>query len=98
MTVAPFPSAVPITENDLSPEFSDDALALEFTTRHAHELRYVAKWAKWLRWDGDRWQFEDTLAAFDMARAVARDFANACNDPGDTPKIDSGGKVAAIER
>jgi hypothetical protein len=38
----PFPA--PVTSDDLSPEFSDDALALEFTARHAHELRYVAKW------------------------------------------------------
>jgi hypothetical protein len=37
-----------VTEPDLSPEFSDDALALEFTQRHKHELRYVAKWGAWL--------------------------------------------------
>src|SRR5436190_7342983 len=98
MTVAPFPSAVPITENDLAPEFSDDALALEFTERHAHELRYVAKWGTWLHWDRTRWKFEDTLKAFDLARAVAREFANACADDRTKPKIASAKTVAAVER
>ena len=37
------------------PEFSDDALALEFTRRHGEDLRYVAPWGKWLRFDGKRW-------------------------------------------
>src|ERR1700693_264892 len=37
-----FPAPEPITEDDLSPEYSDDALALEFTARHKDKLRYVA--------------------------------------------------------
>ncbi len=37
MTVMPFPAAEPV---ELSPEFSEDALALEFSARHGHELRY----------------------------------------------------------
>ena len=41
MTVMPFPTAEPVI---LSPEFSEDALALEFSARHKHELRYVKKW------------------------------------------------------
>ena len=61
MSVTPFAAAVPVTEADLSPEFSDDALALEFTERHKGGLRYVAKWGTWLYWDGTRWKFEDTL-------------------------------------
>ena len=44
MTVMPFPAAEPV---ELSPEFSEDALALEFSVRHEHELRYVAKWGAW---------------------------------------------------
>jgi P4 family phage/plasmid primase-like protien len=87
-----------VTEGDLSPKLSDDALALEFTERHACELRYVAKWGSWLYWDGSRWKFEDTLKASDLARVVARDFANACTDNKTKPKIASAVKVAAIER
>ena len=97
MTVMQFPTAEPIDAADLSPEFSDDALALEFSARHGNVLRYVADWA-WLRWDGARWIFEKTLAAFDMARAVARDFANACPRESDKQKIASAKTVAAIER
>src|SRR5215471_3079228 len=76
---------------------SEDALALEFTKRHAGELRYVAKWGAWLFWDGTRWKFEDTLKAFDMARLVARDAARAC--PSDKKDVVASAKsVAAIER
>jgi putative DNA primase/helicase len=98
MTVTPFPVPVPMTEADLSPEFSDDALALEFTSRHADELHFVAQWGAWLYWTGARWEFERTLKAFDLARAVAREFANACNAPDDKPKIASAKTVSAIER
>lgn len=98
MTVTPFPGATPVTEDDLSPEYSDDALALEFSSRHAGELRYCHQWGTWLQWDGTRWKFEKTLKTFDMARSVAREFANACNEPDAAPKIASAGKVAAIER
>jgi len=83
---------------DLSPEFSDDALALEFTERHKREFRYVAKWGTWLNWDGTRWKFEDTLKAIDLARAVARYFANHCSRSIDAPKIASAKTVAAIEK
>ena len=38
MTVMPFPAAEPV---ELSPEFSQDVLALEFFARHRRELRYV---------------------------------------------------------
>lgn len=97
MTVIPFPPADPVI---LSPEFSEDALALEFSARHKHELRYVAKWGSWLLWDGARWRFEDTYRAFDMARAVARDFANACDKDGGAAakKVGSASTVAAIEK
>src|SRR5690348_2969764 len=38
------------------PEFSDEALALEFSGRHADELRFVADWGRWLTWTGRHWQ------------------------------------------
>jgi putative DNA primase/helicase len=97
VSVTPFPAAVPVTPAGLSPEFSDDALALEFTARHAYELRYVAKWGSWLVWDGTRWKFEDTLKAIDLARAVARDFANASGGR-DKKAIASAKTVGAIEK
>ena len=95
-TVTPFPGAVPVTEDDLSPEYSDDALALEFSSRHVDELRYCHQWGTWLHWDGTRWKFEKTLKTFDMARSLARQFANACNNFDLAPIIASAGKVAAL--
>ena len=66
-------------EKDASPPsaFSDDLLALRFAERHAGDLRYVAKWGKWLFWTGTHWQFDDTLRAFDLAREICRQAA-AC--------------------
>jgi putative DNA primase/helicase len=52
---------------------TEDALALEFTRRHAHELRYCAAWGRWMLWNGERWVQETTLRAFDLARTVVRD-------------------------
>ena len=89
-------------EQETSPPFSDDWLALRFTAKYENELRYVAQWGKWLRWDGARWDLEKTLAAYDLARAVARAYAAMCNgddDDGTNPtKIASAAAVAAIER
>lgn len=84
--------------DELPQQFSDDALALAFSDRYANEMRFVAKWNKWLRWDGMRWVFDETLHVFDLARSVAREYAEFCGKPDDQPKIASAGKVAAIER
>ena len=50
------------------PAFSDEALALRFAERHERDLRYVAAWGRWIRYDGKRWAFDDTMLAFDLAR------------------------------
>src|SRR5262249_41436064 len=67
------------------------------TNRHEHELRYVAPWGMWLLWDATRWKEERTLKAFDLARALARDFASTLK-PEDRSSITSATTVAAIER
>src|SRR5215467_11845877 len=38
-------------EADVQP-FTEEALALLFAERYAHELRFVSAWGKWLRWNG----------------------------------------------
>ena len=63
------------------PAFSDDALALRFADKHADDLRYVAMWNKWLSWTGTHWRFDETLSAFDRARAICRAAAAECNKP-----------------
>lgn len=62
-------------EDALPPGVSDDELAQCFTRRHGHELRYVAKWATWLRWDGVRWARDEKRSVFDLARQVCRQAA-----------------------
>ena len=78
--------------------FSDDALALHFAAENKDRLRYVAAWGRWLRWDGTRWRFDDTLVAIDLARRVCRDEAAKCNNSKVAKAVASGATVAAVER
>jgi putative DNA primase/helicase len=80
------------------PDFSDEMLALRFAEQHAGDLRYVAAWSKWMIWDGRRWQFDDTLMAFDLARKVCRAAATGCNKPRAASVLASAKTVAAVER
>lgn len=80
------------------PAFSDEALALRFSERHADDLRYVAAWGRWLRWDGTCWRFDDSLHAFDLARRICREAAAECNQPKVAVAIASAKTVAAVER
>lgn len=87
---------------DRPPQYADEALALRFTARHEHDLRYVNLWGRWLRWDGRRWRADETLEAFDLARAIARE-ASAEVLSRDGPiklaaAVASAKTVAAIER
>lgn len=64
--------ATPQTADARPPEFSDEALALRFAAKYSDELRYVAAWGKWFLWRGTHWKPDDTLRAFDLARAICR--------------------------
>jgi putative DNA primase/helicase len=75
---------------------SEDALALIFADRYADELRYVAMWGKWLRYDGTCWHFDDTLHVFDMVRDVCREAALSAGKY--SPITPSAKTVAAVER
>ena len=79
------------------PLHSDDALALEFTNRHKADLRYVAAWGRWLIWDGWRWDFDETVNVFDLARAVCREAAAECNKAGSARILASAKTRAAVE-
>jgi putative DNA primase/helicase len=80
------------------PVFSDEALALRFAERHSSDLRFVAAWNRWLRWDGGRWRFDVTLRAYDLARAICREAASECNKPKIAAAIASAKTVTAVER
>jgi putative DNA primase/helicase len=82
-----------------SPAFSDDSLAQRFADRHADDLRFVASWGQWFRYDGTRWRQDDTLHAFDLARRVCREASAECNGkPGEKTALASAKTVAAVER
>ncbi|MDF2973509.1 MAG: hypothetical protein K0R61_3959 [Microvirga sp.] len=85
-------------EEPRPPAFTDEALALRFADRHESDLRYVAAWGRWLRYDGRRWQFDETLHAFDLARRVCRQAAGECKKARVAGAIASAKTVAAVER
>ena len=79
-------------------ECDEDALALRFADLHASRLRYVAAWGRWLQWTGTHWKPDETLAAFDLARPIARAAADLANRSTKADAIRSGKTIAQIER
>jgi len=94
---APLPDAE-ATAEAIPPEYTDEALALRFTATHRDRLRYVAAWGRWLVWDGTVWRFDDTMQAFDLARAICRQAAAECDNSRLAAAIASAKTVAAVER
>jgi putative DNA primase/helicase len=78
------------------PPTAEDAIALLFAERHALELRHVATWGWWLSYDGALWTRDDTLHAFDRARAICREIAADCERSAGA--VASAKTVAAVER
>ena len=60
---------------ELAPAFSEEDLALRFSRLHMDELRFVAKWGQWYRYDGQRWKPDDTRKTFSLARELCRNVA-----------------------
>jgi putative DNA primase/helicase len=81
------------------PRFSEDALALRFSELYADELRYVARWAQWLRWDGTRWAEDTTLNVYDLAREICREASAQCgeNEKATATRLASKSTRAAVE-
>jgi phage/plasmid-associated DNA primase len=70
----------PIDMADAISAFCDEGLALQFSGRHARDLRYVAAWGKWFKWTGKEWKRDDTLLALDLARDLCRYIARLTPD------------------
>ncbi len=73
-------------------------LALRFAHRHEGDLRFVAKFGRWLKWDKTRWRFDDTMAAFNLVRTLCRKVAGECNKESTRAVLASAKTVAACER
>jgi putative DNA primase/helicase len=84
----------------LPPRFSEEALALRFSRQYADELRYVARWGRWMHWSGTRWVEDDTLRVCDLARGICRAASAECgdNEKAIAARLASKGTSAAIER
>ena len=61
------------------PEFSDEALALEFAEKHLADLRFVAAWSRWMIFVDGCWKADDTRCAFTLRGRCRR----AAADVGD---------------
>jgi len=79
------PKVVAGTQVQRDPDFIDEELpirygenssAQRFARKHAHELRFVNTWGKWMHWDGRRWVHESTILAFDLIREVCDEIAH----------------------
>lgn len=81
-----------------APAFTDEALALVFASQQQHQLRYCAAWGRWLNWRDGCWKIDETLLAFNLARAVCRDAAAECNKDRTASILASAKTVAAVER
>jgi len=98
-SISRYPPAEREQEDEpVPPGFTDDALALKFTSKYADDWRYVAPWGHWLHWDGARWLRETTLKAFDLARRVCREASASCEKANIAAKVASASTVAAVER
>jgi hypothetical protein len=82
-------------DNELPPE-AEDAIALAFADRHAHELRYVNAWGRWIGFESAHWIEDNTLHTFDRVRAVCREIAATGEH---SPRVVAAAKtIVAVER
>lgn len=54
-------------------DVSEDQIALAFARRYRDELRFNWSTGKWLKWQGSRWQSNETKLAFHFAREMSRE-------------------------
>jgi putative DNA primase/helicase len=52
--------------------YTQDSLALLFTKENGEELRFVAMWGQWFKWQDCVWRRDETLHVFDMVRTLCR--------------------------
>jgi putative DNA primase/helicase len=89
--------AAEVSESEAAaPANSEEQLALLFGDRHAADARYVAAWNRWLRFDGTRWDFDNTRKIFSDARKLCRERATQTNNPSAGKSIASAKTRAAV--
>jgi phage/plasmid-associated DNA primase len=84
-------------------EFTENALAHQFSERHAAQLVFCHEWNKWLRWDAGRWREDHTVSVYSLARPIctaAGEKAIATEDGGEkiAAAINKASAISGIER
>jgi phage/plasmid primase, P4 family, C-terminal domain len=77
---------------------TEDALALEFTSRYGEDWRYCALWSRWLMWTGKHWKNDDTLLVSHLIRSIGREVALKADSHRTASKLASAGTVTSVER
>ena len=75
---------------------TDCDLADLMAERHAGDLRYVAAWSKWCRYDGKVWKTEATNLARNLAKALCHQAASGRTDA-EARRIASAKTVAGVQ-
>lgn len=79
-----------------SPEYSDDALALEFAEANAAYIRFASGTNSWMSFDGSRWR-PDRHTVRETIRRVCRRAATSTDDGAVALRLASASKIAAVE-
>ncbi|MCC7414279.1 MAG: hypothetical protein IT495_21880 [Gammaproteobacteria bacterium] len=82
------------TADILSPEFSEDALALQFVAQYGPGFRWTPG-LDWMRDEGAHWVRDDAMTRFNAARRICRDASNAAPEKF-TIRLASAKTVAAV--
>lgn len=64
----------------IPPEYSEEALALEYADRKAGQHLYVHAWGRWLRWDGRCWSNDELGTGIYAVRELCRERAAALKE------------------
>ncbi len=88
--------ALPGTAEGEAGGATDCDLADLMAERHSGDLRYVAAWSKWCRYDGKVWKTEATNLARNLAKALCHQAALGRTD-GEVRRIASAKTVAGVQ-
>jgi putative DNA primase/helicase len=102
MKAGPIPNGGHLHDIPRPSDYTDEALALRFTDRHKDDLRFINTWGRWMVWNGERWQTDETLKIVDLTRKLARDSSAEIVDRKGSQKLTSivasAKTISAIER
>ncbi|WP_196297730.1 phage/plasmid primase, P4 family, partial [Xanthomonas albilineans] len=77
---------------------TEDGLASAFTRRYGEDWRYCALWGKWLVWTGARWNPDQVLYIWHLARGICRMASLKADTPRLTSKLASSATISSVEK